>query len=192
MFVECQSITQHVDMALLRLVHQVGYGSPGGLCLYSMWEVSVDCPACRHGFVQAGSPGGLWFTRWVVSLQRVGKSIDRPACQHGSAQAGSPGELIVFVECQSITQHVDMVLLRLVHQVGYGSPGGLCLYSLWEVPVDRPACRHGFAQAGSPGELCLCTLCYPACRHGCAPAGSPGGLIVSLQYVAVSVDHPAC
>ena len=80
---KCQLITQHVAMALLQLVHQVGYGSPGGLCLYSMWEVSAD----------------------------------RPACRHGSAQAGSPGELIVFVECQSITQHVDMALLRLVHQV---------------------------------------------------------------------------
>ena len=70
-----------------------------------------------------------------MSLQRVGKSIDRPACQHGSAQAGSPGELIVFVECQSITQHVDMVLLRLVHQVGYGSPGGLW-FTRWIVSLQ--------------------------------------------------------
>ena len=36
---KCQLIAQLVDMALLRLVHQVG---------------------------------GLWFTRWVMSLQRVG------------------------------------------------------------------------------------------------------------------------
>ena len=33
---KCQLIAQLVDMALFRLVHQVGYGSPGGLCLYSV------------------------------------------------------------------------------------------------------------------------------------------------------------
>ena len=44
-------------------------------------------------------------------------SVDHPACRHGSAQAGSPGELIVFVVCQAITQHVDTALLQLVHQV---------------------------------------------------------------------------
>ena len=65
----------------------------------------------------------------------------------------------------------------MVHQVG-------CVFTVCEkCQLIAQLFRHGFAQAGSPGELCLCTLCYSACRHGSALAGSPGGLIVSLQYV---------
>ena len=100
---KCQLITQHIDMALLQLVHQVGYGSPGGLCLRSVWEVSVDRPACRHGFVQAGSPGEL-----IVFV----------VCQHVDTALLQLVHQVSCVCVRSVTQHVDMALLQLVHQVG--------------------------------------------------------------------------